>query len=578
MRERKVAVGRVKSILWTAVVLASLGCASPAREAPGGPSSAAPGVRPEPAATAPKRIAVAVVSNVPTLVDRMTAGGVGVPGLTDVELMVSPGFSIVDDQGQQRAVLAEAAPSLENGLWKTFPDGRMETVWRIRPNVRWHDGSSFTGDDALFTATVDRDADVPMRRNLGYRSVDGVVATDPLTVTVTWKQPYIQADALFSAPFLPRHLVERAYNEEKASFGQIAYWTEEFVGTGPFRVQEFGRGTHILLRAYEGYVLGRPKIDEVEVRFIPDQNAIVASVLGGSIDLTLGRGISLEQALQLRDQWRDGKVDIAFTSWIVTYPQFLNPSPAIVGDERFRRALMHGVDRGEMAETLQAGLVPVAHTFIHPNDPEYREVESRIARYEYDPRRSSQMIEDLGYVRGADGYRDAAGGRLAVEIRTSPEQDIQVKTILVLADHWKRVGVSADPVVMAEQRVRDREYVQTFPAFMTYRQPNAPNALLLRLYSSQTPLPDNNFVGRNHPRYMNPAFDALIDRYYTTIPRAERTQVLGEIVNHTTDRLTLMGLFFDVEPVLVGNRLLNVAAARATDSTPVWNAERWDVR
>jgi peptide/nickel transport system substrate-binding protein len=350
------------------------------------------------------------------------------------------------------------------------------------------------------------------------------------------------------------------------------------VGTGPFRVQEFVRGTHILLRAYDHYVLGRPKLDEVEIRFIPDQNAIVASVLGGAIDLTLGRGISLEQALQLRDQWRDGKVDIAFTSWIVSYPQFLNPSPPIVGDERFRRALMHGVDRAEMAETLQAGLVPVADTFIHPNEPEYRDVEPRIVRYEYDPRRSSQMIEDLGYVRGADGFRDAAGGRLGVEIRTSPEQDIQVKTILVLADHWKRVGVAADPIVMAEQRVRDREYVQTFPAFMTYRQPNAPTALLLRLYSSQTPLPENNFVGRNHPRYMNPAFDALIDRYYTTIPRAERAQVLGEIVNHTTDQLTLMGLFFDVEPVLVGTRLQNVAAARATESTPVWNAERWDVR
>jgi peptide/nickel transport system substrate-binding protein len=555
-----------------AIVFLATACAAPARA----PMETAPGST---APATPKKITIAVVANVSTLVDRMSAGGVGIPGLTDLEKLISPGLAIFDDRGGLRPLFVEAAPSIENGLWISLPDGRMQTTWKVKPNALWHDGTPLTSADVVFTATVDQDTDVPMRRTLAYASVDSVEAPDPQTVTVHWKRPYIQADTLFTTPLFPRHLLERPYLEGKATFAQLPYWTDEFVGTGPYKVREYARGTHMVLDANDRYVAGRPKIDEIEVRFIPDQNALAANVLAGAVDLTLGRGVSLEQALQIRDHWRDGGVDIAFTSWLVIYPQFLNPTPAIVGELQFRRALMHATDRQAMAESLQAGLVPVAHAFLHPNEPEYRELEASIVRYDYDPRRATQLIEDLGYTRGADGvFRDAANQRLALELRTSPEQDIQVKTLLTLADHWQRVGVAADPVVMAEQRVRDREYVQTFPAFLMYRQPNDPNGLLLRLYSAQTPLPANDFVGRNHPRYMNPEFDALLDRYYTTLPRADRTRVLGQVVNHTTERLTLMGLFYDVEPIAVGRRLVNVAAGKTADSTPVWNADQWDVR
>jgi peptide/nickel transport system substrate-binding protein len=565
-------VARQARALFGALIIVATACAAPAR----GPVSEAPR---DPQASGPKRITIGLVANVPTMVDRMSAGGVGIPGLTDLEKLISPGLAIFDDRGGLRALLLETVPSIENGLWQSFPDGRMQTTWKLKPNIVWQDGTPLTSADVAFTAMVDQDADVPMRRNIAYTSVESVDAPDAQTVVVAWKRPYIQADSLFTTPLFPRHLLERTYLENKPAFPQHPYWTDEFVGTGPFEVREYARGSHMVLAASGRYILGRPKIDEIEVKFIPDQNTLTANVLAGGVDLTLGRGVSLEQALQIRDQWRDGGVDIAFTSWLVIYPQFLNPTPAVVGELAFRRALLHATDRQAMAETLQAGLVPVAHTFLHPNEPEYREIESSIVRYDYDPRRAVQLIEDLGYARGADGvFRDVANQRLALELRTSPEQDIQVKTIFSLADYWQRVGVAAEPIVMAEQRVRDREYVQGFPAFLMYRQPNDPNGLLLRLYGAQTPLPENNFVGRNHPRYMNPEFDDLLDRFYTTLPRADRTRVLAQIINHTTERLTLMGLFYDVEPIAIARRLVNVAAGKTADATPVWNADQWDVR
>ena len=93
----------------------------------------------------PKRITVAIMgdpSGLSNTIDRAGAGGT--PGLDAVEEMVNAGLSQVDAGGVLRPVLAEVVPSLENGLWKLLPDGRMETTWRIstrptRPScaARW---------------------------------------------------------------------------------------------------------------------------------------------------------------------------------------------------------------------------------------------------------------------------------------------------------------------------------------------------------------------------------------------------------------------------------------------------------
>ena len=65
-----------------------------------------------------------------------------------------------------------------------------------------------------------------------------------------------------------RHKLEQAYSENSAAIPQHAYWTSDFVGTGPFVVREFVLGSHLTLTANERYVLGRPKVDEIEIRFI----------------------------------------------------------------------------------------------------------------------------------------------------------------------------------------------------------------------------------------------------------------------------------------------------------------------
>ena len=106
------------------------------------------------------------------------------------------------------------------------------------------------------------------------------------------------------------------------------------------------------------------------------------------------------------------------------------------------------------------------------------------------------------------------------------------------------------------------------------RQPNdLSEGALTRLISSEAALPENNFRGQNRVRYMNPEYDALVDRYLITIPMAERIDVVRQIVHHISDQVPILGLLYDAEPILVANRVPGVDA-----NTKGRNAHEWDVK
>jgi ABC-type oligopeptide transport system substrate-binding subunit len=100
---------------------------------------------------------------------------------------------------------------------------------------------------------------------------------------------------------------------------------------------------------------------------------------------------------------------------------------------------------------------------------------------------------------------------------------------------------------------------------------------LKSLHSSQAPLPENNFrVTGNNARYMNPEFDALIERFHVTVPMRERTEILGQLIYHIADQLPQLPLFYDAEPVFINNRVAK-AAGKTLRSSQAWNVHEWDV-
>jgi ABC-type transport system substrate-binding protein len=229
---------------------------------------------------------------------------------------------------------------------------------------------------------------------------------------------------------------------------------------------------------------------------------------------------------------------------------------------------MHALDRTEMANVMTLGLGSTLDSWVLRNTPEFKDVSGSIVTYPYDPRRAGDIIQSLGYSRGADGmFRDGSGSTITLEVRTLAA-DYNQRTTLAVVDYLRRSGVDASIVTIPPQRQGDAEYRSTFPGFQILLGSPAPTIL----HSSRAGVPANNFQpNQNYPRYMQPDYDALSDRYYSTIPWNERMDVLRQIVHRVSDEVLVLPLFEYQIPVLIGNRIQNVIPGST------WNAHEWDV-
>jgi ABC-type transport system substrate-binding protein len=182
------------------------------------------------------------------------------------------------------------------------------------------------------------------------------------------------------------------------------------------------------------------------------------------------------------------------------------------------------------------------------------------------------MLEELGFVRATDGlFRDASGQTLPVQVASSTT-DLYIRTALASADYWRRVGIDAEPFTVPDARERDLEFRANYPAFEVVSSGSGIDALN-NLRSSELRIPENAYRGRNRARYASAELDALIDRYYTTVPLQQRTQALSQIIGHMTSNVVCMWLFYNGHAMAIGNRLANVTAFADTA-----NGHEWDTR
>lgn len=561
-----------------AIAMAAMACAPPPQGGPPGASnqgSSAP--------VAPKRLTVAIRGDPKVLFEPINsaAGGSSSAGVREIEQMLNSGLVVLDSAGELRPQLAESVPTVQNGLWKILPDGRMETIWTLKPNLLWHDETAVTVDDFLFMASVARDRTVPMSQGEAFQFLDTIEAQNARTLRATWKSTYVDADKLFSLGGgsnvlgMPKHLLEPGYLEDKASFTGSPYFGTQYVGNGPYRLKDWVIGSHLILEANDRYILGKPKIDQIEVKFILDTNTLVSNVLAGAVQVTVGRGLTPEQAITVRDQWREGTVDAGLQNTTSLYPQMFNPDPPQMADVRFRRALLHALDRQQMVDTFTSGLMPVAYSAATPDDPEYEAVQPSVIKYLFDPRRSIQLLESMGLTKDSGGFylEPASGQRISVEIRTRAHV-LREQVQQVIAQEWGRVGLVGQPLVVPEQRINDRVYQSTFPSFY-FRFGGL--SQITNWTSRLAPVQENNFVGGNTMRYRNPEYDALVEKYVGTIERGPRIQLLSDLIRHTTDQLLPLPLYHEPEPALISHRMLNVAGRRGS-SYQTWNIHEWDMK
>jgi len=550
--------------------------------APGNLGSGSQSGQPSSSSSGPKTIVIGIDEDVASIWDVVTSGGG--TGARELANIVNQHLVALTADGSPTPRLLAEIPSLERGTWTVQPDGGMETTWKLRPNVVWHDGTPFTAEDVLFSYAVNRDSEIPNANQETVRLISRMDAVDPTTVKVTWSEPYPFADRLEHRDLfpVPKHLLERSYSDAKEAFLLQPYFSDEYVGLGPYRVTRWERGSHLDLTAFDQFFLGRPRIDTIRVQFITDMSTMLANLSSRATQmmLTLGAVPKFDSLMNLKREWESSRYGTVLTDPI-TY-RFIEPqkrstaSPADLADPRVRQALMYMLDREELIRVNFGEDGILADSWAHPQFPQYSQLRDAIFRYAPDTRRASALLEEAGWQRGPNGL-EKGGQHFQVAIRDADgEHDA-----LILASSWKAVGINGTYEPRSTALLRDRQDRATFTGIEITSSPLALLSVSRKLAGINIPTADNRWTGSNRGAYSNPIWDDLDKRANTTLHERDRIDIERDLVRIYTTELPLLPLYFRMDAVPVGGGITgpvaNTGVAHRGFILHTWNISDWDV-
>jgi peptide/nickel transport system substrate-binding protein len=488
-----------------------------------------------------------------------------------------------DREGAPRAYLAEQLPQLGTDSWKTFPDGRMETTYRLRDNVTWHDGTRLTAEDFVLAWRFYTSPAVGIADSFPQNQMAEVVAPDERTFVVHWRRPYPGAGVLVEADFppLPRHLLETSFQQEPDRVTAHPFWTREYVGVGPYRLNRWEPGAFIEATAYEGHVLGRPKIERIRITFIADPNVALANLLAGDVHLAADTSIRFQQGLILQRDWvpqQQGAVvvkpDLWRGVWAQLRPQVVNPRALL--DVRVRRALAHSLDREALNEALFEGRGIMSEApFIPPTVSYFAEIDRAIVKYRYDPRISEQLMAEAGFRKGGDGLFAGPEGRVTFEIKTLSAAEREAE-MAIMAAGWRQAGFDFTEAVLPAAQATDNETRASFPSIFAFS--TTPGEFNLAVMTTRgIPSAENRWVGSNRGGWSNPEFDRLSEAFASALEPSERVRYLGQMSRLLTEDVPFISVQFDQIT------MAHVAALRGLTTVPqetlvAWNVHEWELR
>jgi peptide/nickel transport system substrate-binding protein len=454
--------------------------------------------------------------------------------------------------------LLSNAPELNTDTWKVFPDGRMETTYRLRANLTWHDGAPLTADDLVFTYRLLKakiDYNLALQINMAeFNAIEAVLAPTPDTYIIRWRTVWVEAATPSFRTLGPfaKHLLSDALEKVDVAPEGLAnhlYWTTGYVGTGPYRMTNWERGAFIEGTAFDGYVFGRPKIEKVVVSW-NEPNVVVTRLLAKDGDLALGFALRISEAVTLRREWAatgarsgDGLLILIPTAdrEIIAQlrPAYANPRGLL--DLRVRKASMHALDRQALVEGLLEGEGVIADSFANPLQPYYVELNRLVTKYPYDLRRTDELMAQAGFAKGADGmYAAPPGeGRFAPEVLGVAEGQDGRETTAV-ADFFRRAGIDAQLRLEPASRLNTSDELKaTFPAWRsTYA--TTPD----KFYGPQIASPENQWRGLNKPGWLNSENDRLVDRLQNELDIKERNQLFVAVHRNMMEDLPGLPLYF----------------------------------
>lgn len=289
--------------------------------------------------------------------------------------------------------------------WSRSDDG-LTWTFKLRNGVKWHDGQPFTSADVKFSVESIILPYHSRGRSL-FGDVSAIETPDATTVVFKLKAPvpfFLKAFQPTEAPMLPKHKFEGVDLKQAAAVRSADVLTKTPVGTGPFKLKEWQRGSHIILERNPTYWReGRPYLDQIVLRVIPDGAARAIAVEKGEVDLAPQSALPEPEIQRLSklpslEASALGTEALGPNMWLE-----LNLREPPLSDVRVRRAISMALDRQKIIDVIWYGYGKPGIGPIVSSDPTY--FNKALKPYVYDPKAAADLLDQSGYKRGADGVR-----------------------------------------------------------------------------------------------------------------------------------------------------------------------------
>ncbi len=439
------------------------------------------------------------------------------------------GMTGIDPEGNIFPVLAIELPSVENGgVVVDENTGTMDVTWKMRQDVTWADGTPVTADDVLFTYEAIKDPTngfaIP-----GLDQVTGIDKVDNYTFVVHFSSIYPSYLTFLGGRQIvlwPKHFckLEQGYTAWDCGRNPLS--------DGPYILQEWVTGDHLIfVRNPKYFEPGKPKIDQIIVRIVPDASVRETMMRQGDADLLMW---ATEQVANDLKDASDVKLSISPTSrWVMrlfinlaakgTTDPVTHPNP-FFGDVRVRQAIRMAIDVDKITNSVWYGYAqPVWTEFFRPP---YNIC--NIPRPKYDVEAAKALLDQAGWIAGNDGIRVCKGCKYAHEgdrfqfdlLTYSEYGEPLILTQQLIGEMLKTIGIQADltqaegSVIWADSSSGGIEQSGNFNLDL-YDDGYAgidPSYFLSYYYSSNSAVPDQ---GWNVVRFKNAEFDSLIEKTNT---------------------------------------------------------------
>jgi len=400
--------------------------------------------------------------------------------------------------------------------WTVSDDG-LEYRFALRQGVKWHDGRDFTSEDVAFSILALKE--VHPRGRATFSNVTEVATPDAHTAVIKLSKPapyLIGALQASESPIVPKHVYDGTKDLATHPNGRAP------IGTGPFIFREWAAGSHVILdRNPDYWDKGRPYLERVVVKFIPDAAARLAALETGEVDIAPDTPVSLSEIARLKESSTLGVDDRGNEYSPNVYRIEFNLQNEFFKHDKVRQAVAHAIDKQKIADIAFYGyalpatgpISPLLKTFYNPDVPIYAP----------DPARAEALLDEAGFPRGADGIR------FEVPHDVMPYGDTYTRVGEYVRDALSKVGIKVtlrgqDVPTWLKRVYTDRDF-----AFVTGGMGNTfdPTIGVQRLYWSKNfkkGVPFSNGSG-----YSNPEVDTIFEQAAVENDRSKRVALFNRM-------------------------------------------------